>query len=188
MMLTDNAIETALAFGAVLLTSAAVAQPSQGPPTSVYTRLDLHRCVKQPQGEVVDDIVWRCLGYRNIPLFVLSSAGRIDVDAGAENGVFESPERSSRPPDRIEWRFKAGRPRSIIYKYRIVGGGDDPANLIAVETVSYPNVWAGCLIALIDARRRDATLVARTIADRNHSKFRCGHDEPQQLPRGASFK
>jgi hypothetical protein len=173
--------------GALLLGAAAgvcAAQPGRGAATSVYTGLDLRRCVRTGSGEEESD-AWRCPGYRGVPLFVLYGDGRYDLDAGADNGLWESRAGPNAPPARVEWRLRGGQPRAIIYRLRLTGEGDAGRSVLAVETVGRPGRWAGCLVAWVDGDVANANAIARARADGDHSRFRCGHDEPEEVARRA---
>ena len=72
--------------------------------SSVYTMLDLDRCRTLevvPEGESVRR---RCPGLGAIPLFVNAGDGRFDVDAGVDNGQWESLGGFNEIGPRIEWR------------------------------------------------------------------------------------
>jgi hypothetical protein len=168
----------------LLCCSPAVAQPpARGPAASAYTVLALDRCTQTERVEEGDSSVWRCPGYRGIPVYVLSGDGRFDVDAGEDNQVFESQAGFNNPPDRVEWRLRGGRPRAIIYRLRLTGDGNQGRTVLGVETISREGQWAGCLVAWIDGDVPNANAVARNRADRDHRRHRCGHDEPELVTR-----
>jgi triacylglycerol esterase/lipase EstA (alpha/beta hydrolase family) len=116
-------------------------------------------------------------------LFVLAGDGRYDLDAGEDNGIWESQSAFSNPPARIEWRLRGTRPRAIIYRLSLTGDGNDGRSVLGVETIARPGHWAGCLVAWIDGALPDANMLARNRADADHTQFRCGHDEPEQVTR-----
>lgn len=167
---------------APIFARAGSAQPVRGRASSVFTKLALHHCSKEAQEDDQQGELWRCPGFRHIPLIVRSTGGRFDIDAGEDNGLFETADAPSFLTGEIEWRLRGSHARSIIYRLRVATQSGHPRPLIAVETISYPNVWAGCLVAWVDGRLPNATAIARKLADRDHQTFRCGHDEPQDVP------
>ncbi len=174
-----------ICFAAALLISgvASAQPPERGRVTSVYTPLDLDRCARVSRVEEGDSSVWRCSGHSGLPLFILSGDGRFDVDAGEDNELFETVPQFNNPPERVEWRLRAGRARAIIYRLHLTGDGNDGRTVLGVETISRPGEWAGCLIAWVDGDVPNANLVARRIADRDNRPFQCGHTEPEHVTR-----
>jgi hypothetical protein len=173
-----------LAAAALLCSTPASAQPpARGPATSTYTTIDLDRCTQTRRVVEGDSSVWRCPGYRSVPVWVLSGDGRFDVDAGEDNDRFESQAAFNNPPDRIEWRIRGGQPRAIIYRLRLTGDGNEGRTVLGVETIGRRHQWAGCLIAWVDGDVPNANAVARRIADRDNRRFRCGHTEPELVTR-----
>ncbi len=172
------------AFGLVMAaTGPAWAQPARGVATSVYTNVDLDRC-QRLAGEEEESAAWTCPGYRGVPLFILYGDLRYDVDAGEDNGTWESHASPNEPPSRIEWRVRSGRPHAIIYRLRLTGEETRGRSVLAVETVTRPGEWAGCVVAWIDGDVPNANTVARERADRDHQDFRCGgHTEPEIVSR-----
>jgi hypothetical protein len=159
--------------------------------TSVYTDLDLDRCRRTQVAAEGESAQWRCPGYGGVPLVVLLGDGRFDIDAGADNGVWESSAVFNNPGPRVEWRVRRGaRPHAIIYRLRLTGDGNEGRSVLGVETISYDvrsggrQGWAGCLVAWIDGGVPNANAVARRIADRMDRRFRCGHTEPEELRDG----
>ena len=169
-------------------TQPAAAQPA--PATSVYTPLDLDRCRQTSALEEGESATWRCRGHAGISLFVSAGDGRFDIDAGEDNGVWESDAAFNNPGPRVEWRIRRGdRPHAIIYRLLLTGDGNRGRTILGVETVSHPlgNVedesWAGCLVAWVDGAVPNANVVARRLADRMDRQFRCGHTEPERVVR-----
>jgi len=124
-------------------------------------------------------VFWRCPGHAGVPLFVAASDDRYDVDAGTDNGVWESSGRFSNVGPRVEWRLRRGRPFAIIYRLRLSGDGGPEASLLGVETIGRRGA-PGCLVAWIDGRLPDANALARARTDARAASFRCGRDEPEQ--------
>ena len=174
---------TLLAISLLCSGAASAQPPERGPATSVYTNLDIDRCRVLEEVEEGGGAVWRCPGYGGIPLIVMAGDLRFDVDAGEDNGVFESRPGFNAAPERVEWRLRARQPRAIIYRIRLVGEGSEGRTLLGVETISRRGRWAGCLIAWIDGDVPNANAVARRIADRDNRRFRCGHSEPEHWTR-----
>ncbi|HEX8642487.1 MAG TPA: hypothetical protein VF702_01080 [Allosphingosinicella sp.] len=160
---------------AALGTTAANAQGS-GRATSAYTRLQLDRCTVLSRVEEGASIAWRCSGYRAVPLFVMSGDDRFDLDAGIDNGVWESPREFNSPPTRIEWRLRGGRPFAIIYRLFLSNENGPLTSVLIVESVGRDGA-PGCQIAEIDARVPSANALARSHADTRASRFRCGIDQ-----------
>jgi hypothetical protein len=156
------------------------AQQETAAATSAYTELDLDRC-EQTKAFEEESAEWRCPGHAGIPLIVLYGDIRFDLDAGEDNGIWESQSTPNHPPSRVEWRLRDGRPHAIIYRLRLDGEGVEGRSFLAVETIGRPGEQAGCLIAWIDGAVPDANEMARERADRDHQRFRCGHDEPEEI-------
>ena len=155
-----------------LLASLAAAAPAPAN-TSVYTALDVDRCRVLSRVEEGESISWRCPGHAGIPLFVGAGDGRFDVDAGIDNGQWESLSPFNQLGPRVEWRLRGGRPIAIIYRYSVSMPGQAPYSRLAVETIGRAG-RPGCVIAWIDGALPDANAVARDRADRRAATFRCG--------------
>jgi len=157
-----------LLAAAALAWSPAAAQPA----SSVYTELDLDRCrilEVIPEGESVRR---RCPGLGAIPLFVNAGDGRFDVDAGVDNGEWESIGGFNEIGPRIEWRRAGGRPFAIIYRLRLTSPEQPPGSTLIVETIGR-RAAPGCQIATVDGALPDANVRARAIADRRARTHRC---------------
>lgn len=148
-----------------------------GAPTSAYTPLNLDNCeiltvAHAGEGE------WsarRCPGRGGVSLFVNEDDARFDVDAGVDNGEWESASQLNELGPQVEWRLDRGRAFAIIYRYSIpeaVAGG---RSLLAVETIG-TRARPGCMIALIHGGPA-ANARARQIADARARTFRCGRDQ-----------
>jgi hypothetical protein len=146
----------------------AAAQPA----SSVYTELNLDRCRTIeviPEGESVRR---RCPGLGAIPLFVNAGDGRFDVDAGVDNGEWESLGGFNEIGPRIEWRRALGRPFAIIYRLRLTSPEQPPGSTLIIETIGRRGA-PGCQIATVDGALPDANARARAIADRRARTHRC---------------
>jgi opacity protein-like surface antigen len=177
----------ASAAAALVMSAAAGAaadQPrgkGQGPrPGSAYSTVDLERCRLIDAIEEGDSAHWRCAGHGGVALHVLAGDGRFDVDAGADNGEWESLTPFNNPPERVEWRTRGGRPFAIIYRLRMATEEERGRTVLGVESISQ-GARRGCLIAWIDGSTPDANAVARRIADERALRFRCGRDEAARI-------
>ncbi len=163
---------------ALLAAAAAAAQPA----TSVYTALDLDSCEVLEIVEEGESVRQRCPGFGGVPLFVSAGDGRFDVDAGIDNGEWESLAAFNAPGGRIEWRLRGGRPFAIIFRLTTVVPGQRATSALMVETIGQAG-RPGCQIASIDGAVANANAVARAIADRRAGAFRCGTDRPERRTR-----
>lgn len=157
------------------------AAPAQAAPaaTSVYTDLDTGRCARTVHEVDGGSVTFRCRGHRGIALIVMAGDDRFDIDAGEDNGEWESPGRFSSPGPRVEWRLRGGRPFAIIYRLRLSGEQAPESSVLGVESIGRPG-RAGCLVAWIDGRLPNANAIARARADARAATFRCGEDETEQ--------
>jgi hypothetical protein len=170
--------KSAIAFSAAALAAVpAAAQP--GRITSVYTSLDVARCTQTAHEDEGSSTTWRCRGHAGVPLIVMSGDDRFDIDAGVDNGEWESPGRFSTPGPRVEWRLRAGRPFAIIYRLLLSGNDLPDVSVLMVESVGRAG-HPGCLVATIDGRLPNPNAIARTRADARAASFRCGQDEPER--------
>lgn len=153
------------AVGGLAVLSAAPA-PAQTV-TSRYTTLELRRCRTLeviPEGESVR---LRCPGLAGIPLFVNEGDGRSEIDAGFDDGEWESLPAFNTIGDRVEWRLFGGRPFAIIYRLRTAVTEDTPAgSALIVEAIGHGARAPGCRIGVVDGALPDANARARALADR----------------------
>ena len=145
-------------------------------PTSTYSALDLDACeiVSVAHAGEGDWAARRCRGRYGVTLFVNEDDARYDVDAGVDNGVWESAMQLNGLGPQLEWRLEGGRPFAIIYRYTIPEAMAGGRSMLAVESIGRRG-RPGCLVAIILARP-DANVRARQIADRRARTFRCGRD------------
>ena len=94
----------------------------------------------------------RCPGRNGITLFVNEDDARFDVDAGVDNGEWESPAPLNELGPQVEWRSEGGRPFAIIYRYTIPEAMPGGRSMLAVESIGRTG-RPGCLVALIRRRR-----------------------------------
>lgn len=139
---------------------------------SAYTIADLERCRILELIEEGGSVTRRCPGLGRVQLFVNEGDGRFDVDAGIDNGQWESLPGLNEIGGRIEWRLRAGRPFAIIYRLRSTATDQPPGSSLIVETIGRPGA-PGCQIATIDGALPDANARARAIADRQARTHRC---------------
>ena len=145
----------------------AAAAPIVAQPTSRYTSLDLRRCRTLeaiPEGESVRRL---CPGLAGIPLYVNEGDGRAEIDAGRDDGQWESLGPFNRIGDRIEWRLSAGRPFAIIYRLRFSATENGPAGSALVVEAIGGRTRPGCRLGLVDGALPDANARARALADRS---------------------
>ena len=147
-------------------------------PTSTYSALDLDACeiVSVAHAGEGDWAARRCRGRYGVTLFVNEDDARYDVDAGVDNGVWESAMQLNELGPQLEWRIERGRPFAIIYRYNVPEAMAGGRSMLAVESIGRRG-RPGCLVALIRATPA-ANARARQIADGRARTFRCGRDEP----------
>ena len=153
----------------LIAAAAALASALPSGSTSTYTTLDLKRCTVLERGTEDDWSVWRCPGYRGVPLIVESGDGRHDIDAGTrdKDGHWSSPFDDI--PARVEWRVDRGRPFAIIYRLTVATPERPRTSRLLVETIGRPG-RPGCRVADIPGSARDANARARRAADRIRAK------------------
>lgn len=146
-------------------------------PASTYSPLDLEACeiVSVAHAGEGDWVNRRCPGRFGITLFVNEDDARFDIDAGVDNGEWESAAALNELGPQLEWRSEGGRPFALIYRYTIAEAMPGGRSMLAVETIGRPG-RPGCLIALITPTP-DANARARQVADTRARTFRCGRDE-----------
>jgi len=150
--------------------------------TSTYTPLDTERCQVIEQIEEGSSVRWRCPGRGGVALFLNAGDERFDLDAGIDNGEWESIAPMNAPGPNVEWRLHGGRPVAIIYRLTPLPGSEGGAPTLIVETIGARG-RPGCELARIDATRADANLVARAEADNRAAGFRCGRDQTETIGR-----
>ena len=153
---------------AALAAAPAWAQPA----SSVYTELRLDRCRTLEVVEEGESVRRRCPGLGAIALFVNAGDGRFDVDAGIDNGEWESLGAFNEVGPRIEWRLAGRRPFAIIYRLRLTSPEQPAGSALIVETIGRPGA-PGCQIATVGGASPPANARARAIADRQARGFRC---------------
>ena len=145
--------------------------------SSRYTSLDLDACdlvSRQTEGE---GATWNCPGLGDMELVVMSGDGRFDLDAGADNGVWESIGAFNAEPDTVEWRMEDGAPAAIIYRLTDVALETPDRTVLMIETVGAD----GCLAGRVAGDTPDANARARAIADAAADGFVCGTDDPESV-------
>ena len=133
---------------------------------SAYTMLDLRRCRTLeiiPEGESISR---RCPGLAGISLFVNEGDGRSEIDAGYDDGRWESLPRFNSIGERVEWRLSGGRPFAIIYRLRLAATENAPAgSALIVEAIGRGAAAPGCRIGVVDGALPDGNARARALAD-----------------------
>ncbi len=144
-------------------------------PTSSYTPLDLDTCriVSVAHAGEGDWTNRRCRR-GSVELFVSEDDARFDIDAGVDNGEWESAASMNELGAQLEWRSEGGRPFALIYRYVMQEAMPGGRSMLAVESIGRPG-RPGCLVALIRATP-GANVRARQIADTRARTFRCGRD------------
>jgi hypothetical protein len=141
--------------------------------SSRYTMLDLHRCRTLETIPEGDSVRLRCPGLAGIPLFVNEGDGRSEIDAGLDDGRWESLPGFNTIGDRIEWRLSGGRPFAIIYRLRLAATEGAPAgSALIVEAIGRRGA-PGCRIGVVDGALPEANARARALADRQARNTRC---------------
>ena len=142
--------------------------------SSRYTSIDLRHCRTLeiiPEG---DSVRKRCPGLAGIPLYVNEGDGRSEIDAGMDDGQWESLPGFNRIGDRIEWRLLDGRPFAIIYRLRTLAGpAQAEGSALIVERIGRGHGRPGCRIGTVDGALADANLRARNLADRHARDVVC---------------
>jgi hypothetical protein len=142
--------------------------------SSRYTMLDLRRCRTLERIEEGESVRLRCPGLAGIPLYVNEGDGRSEVDAGVDDGEWESLPAFNRIGDRTEWRLSGGRPFAIIYRLQTAASESAAAGSALIVEAIGRRGSPGCRIAMVDGALPDANLRARALADRQARGARCG--------------
>jgi hypothetical protein len=162
----------------ILFAALAAAQPAYD---SVYTELDLDACALIDRAEEGDYARWRCEGHATIPLFVNNDDGRFDIDAGIENGKWESRPWFNEPGPRVEWRIRGREAVAVIFRLLSASPERPGYSELLIATIGRAG-RPGCLVARIDGRRSDANEAARAVADTRAATFRCETDQAEGPP------
>ncbi len=145
---------------------------------SRYTRFDLSACeVLREDREEGTYAEYRCAGLPGVPLLVQEGDGRFDLDAGIDDGGFQTIGAFNDIGPNIEWRMRGGAPFAVIFRFLDVSTMNPGRTVLAVEKVGRPGS-PGCRVANIAGDIPEANARARALADRETATFRCGRDEP----------
>ena len=161
---------------AALVAAAAAAQPAAD---SAYTDLDTDDCQVLSQVEEGESISWLCPGFGTFPVYVNAGDGRFDVDAGIDDGAFDTIPQFNAPGPLVEWRLRDRAPFAIIYRLREVAL-EARGSTLFVETIGTAGV-PGCTVATVAGDVPNANRVARDLADALAEDFRCGVDRAAVL-------
>ena len=145
-------------------------------PSSTYSPLDLEACeiMTVAHAGEGDWANLRCPGRYGVTLIVNEDDARYDIDAGVDNGEWESATPLNMLGPQLEWRLEGGRPFALIYRYIIPEAMAGGRSMLAVESIGRRG-RPGCLVAIFRATP-GANARARQIADRRARTFRCGRD------------
>ncbi|MCR2832482.1 hypothetical protein [Parerythrobacter lacustris] len=148
---------------------------------STYTDFDLAKCeVLSEEREEGSSAEYRCPGFGELPLLVQEGDGRFDLDAGGDDGGFQTIGAFNDIGDTVEWRLKNGQPFAVIFRFLDVTEEAKGRTVLAVETVTRLGLPA-CRVAQIAGDTPDANQKARELADAAATEgFRCP-DEPELL-------
>ncbi len=172
-------MKTAWLAGMLALATAVPAAAQRA--TSAYTPLDPDRCQVIEWIEEGAGVRMRCPGRAGVPIFLNAGDERHDIDAGMDNGEWESLGPMNAPGPNIEWRLHGGQPAAIIYRLTPFADAEQPPMLF-VETIGRGG-RPGCVIARVNAQRADANARARAEADNRAASFRCGRDQVAEIGR-----
>jgi hypothetical protein len=148
---------------------------------STYTDFDLAKCeVLSEEREEGSSAEYRCPGFGQFPLLVQEGDGRFDLDAGGDDGGFQTIGAFNDIGETVEWRLKDGRPFAVIFRFLDVTEEANGRTVIAVETVTGSGQPA-CRVAQIAGDTPDANQRARELADAAAADgFRCPA-EPERV-------
>jgi len=144
--------------------------------TSAYTPLDLGRCRVLERIEEGESVRFLCPGHAGIALYVNTGDGRFDLDAGLDNGEWESLNPFNHLGPRVEWRLRGRVPVAVIYRVIVDAPESTVRSALVVESIGRRG-RAGCLTAVVNGALPNANALARADADRA-AAFRCGEQEP----------
>jgi hypothetical protein len=158
---------------------------------SSYTALNLEKC-RHAEGNANEDYgIWRCEGYRGIPVYVMAGDQRsymsYGLNAKTEPAAKQTLAAFNSEGKTIEWRLDrsasgAMKPFATIVRWNttVSSGAEAVRGQVLIVTRLAPG--AICHIGYVDARANaDADALARRIADENARNFRCGTDNPITL-------
>lgn len=161
-------------FWSLCTALAASASAAAAANASAYTPLDLDACRVIERIEEGESVRWLCPGHAAIPLYVSAGDGRFDIDAGIDNGQWETLAPFNYPGPRVEWRMRGRAAIAIVYRLIVDHPRPDARSVLMVESIGRGG-RPGCLVAMVDGRTANANHVARRHADRA-DRFRCGRD------------
>jgi hypothetical protein len=144
--------------------------------TSAYTPLVLDRCRVIEEIEEGAGVRFLCPGHAGVALYVNAGDGRFDLDAGVDNGEWESLYPFNHLGPRVEWRMRGRVPVAAIYRVIVDSPESTVRSALVVESIGRPG-RPGCLTAVINGALPNANALARADADRA-AAHRCGAEEP----------
>jgi hypothetical protein len=179
----------AFARGAMLLAIGWSVLPVAGHAAeSTHTELNLAAC-RHSQGRADEDYGrWRCPGFAGVAVVVTAGDQRSQVSYGrraaAEPAARQTLAAFNGLGNRIEWRFDraahgAAAPFATILRWTTTVAAGDAQERGEVLVVTRLPPGPVCHVGYVDARANpDAETLARTIADAQANRFRCGTDKP----------
>ncbi len=165
-----------LLFAGAGLAAAALVAVSAQAVESTYTTLDLDACAVLDQDDETGSVLLSCPGFGDYPVFVAEGDLRMDVDYGAQNGLWQSFASFNAVNQTVEWRVDGDRALATILRYFIDTGDGTQVEALVVSKVANDGI-AGCVTAIVDAGIEQANGVARGAAA-HAPRFNCGHDRP----------
>ncbi len=140
--------------------------------SSVYTATGGKACHVLPEGHLSGR---RCKGPGNLSFVILDDGNVVGVEFGLPGKEAVASGMHWRAVGqligtRIEWRMSRGRPYAAILRIFTVDDEDRPVQRLFVAKVTPQQ---SCQIANVDADQRNATQIARRVADRRARPHRC---------------
>lgn len=135
--------------------------------SSAFTQLELDECEVLRLYDESEGRELRCVGYRQIPVFVSIGDMRHDVDVGVRNDRWSSPTHRNKLGSTLEWRLRDGEPLAVIVRYELDGdtGATMERTELAVITIGQEGS-PGCLVGWVSAGAQPSQLeAARALAD-----------------------
>jgi hypothetical protein len=161
--------------------------------SSVTTSFNVDTCAHMQGREAEDGGEWRCTGYDGIAVRMTAGDARVYVSYGPRAALEPAARETLAAPngegERIEWRLEGapgrkGRAFATIMRWTTAIPSDDPKvenGTVRGEVLVVTRLGPGgvCQVGYVDARQNpNAVELARTIADQQARRFRCGKDKP----------
>lgn len=166
--------------------------------SSVYTSASIDKGCKNvgtttPEDVDMGNVSLKCVGYKDYPFYFNAYDNRESTYFGhlskeILDGAGETFETFNYIGDKIEWRLDdKGIPRATILRYTIQNLNPDTSEpdkahegqVLIVSRVGQPDDLTGCVTAYVDVlENKDATELARELADEQAPTFPCGKEKP----------